>query len=50
MARINFAIAINRLSDKREERERELRAEGSTDEDNICRDEQVSHAEEGLDI
>ena len=47
-ATIKFAMATNRLSDKREESEREPRAEGFADDVETCTDEQVPHAEEDL--
>lgn len=45
---IKFAIATNRLSDKREENEREPRAGEFADDGEICANEQVLHAGEDL--
>ncbi len=45
-ATIKFAMATNRLSNKKKERELEPRAKGYADEDEIGRDEQDPHAEE----
>lgn len=49
-ATTKFAIATNRLGDKKEERELEPRAEGSADEEEIRGDLQDSSAEEDHDM
>lgn len=47
-ATIKLAMATNRLSDKREENEREPRAGEFADDGEICADEQVPYAEGDL--
>lgn len=47
---IKFTIATNRLSDQKEEREREPRAERFVDDNKICIDEQVPYIKEDLNI
>ena len=48
LATIKFAMATNRLSNKREESECEPRAGEFADNGKICADEQVLHAGEDL--
>ena len=48
LATIKFAMATSRLSDKREENEREPRAGEFADDGEICADVQIPHADGDL--
>lgn len=46
LATMKFAMATNRLSDKKEENERESRVGEFADDGKICANKQVPHAKE----